>query len=353
MASGLSGCSDSGNATAYNAAADAIWRTADSPSGGMAGIFRDLIRYATLAANSHNTQPWKYTIQAPRISISPDYGRRCPAVDPDDHHLFASLGCAIENLSLAAQARGFNGEVGYETDRDDIVSVSLTPVPAVVSPLFDAIPRRQSTRADYDGKTPSSAEVKLLELRGCGDGVNVVLLTDRRRIENIIDYVRQANTVQMGDSAFLAELRRWIRFNEDEALRTRDGLFSGCSGHVSLPRWLGSAALDLFVKPQSENDRYARQVRSSAGVVVLVTDANDHRHWIEVGRRAQRFALQATALGMRVAFINQPVEVPMIRSQLATYLAIGDRRPDLVMRFGYGPEMPRSLRRPIEQVIVR
>jgi hypothetical protein len=26
--------------------------------------------------------------------ILPDLSRRCPAVDPDDHHLFVSLGCA-------------------------------------------------------------------------------------------------------------------------------------------------------------------------------------------------------------------------------------------------------------------
>lgn len=78
-----------------------------------------------------------------------------------------------------------------------------------------------------------------------------------------------------------------------------------------------------------------------------------HRaHWIEAGRCYQRLALQAAALDLRTAFINQPVEVPALRSQFATFLGIGDRRPDLVMRIGRGPEMPRSLRRPVEQVLV-
>jgi hypothetical protein len=53
----------------------------------------------------------------------------------------------------------------------------------------------------------------------------------------------------------------------------------------------------------------------------------------------------ATALQLRHAFVNQPVEVPAVRGQFATYLVIDGRRPDLVMRFGYGPELPRSLRR--------
>jgi hypothetical protein len=68
--------------------------------------------------------------------------------------------------------------------------------------------------------------------------------------------------------------------------------------------------------------------------------------------RAQRPARLATALELRSAFINQPVEVAALRQQFATYQAMGDRRPDLVVRIGRGPEMPRSLRRPVEQVLV-
>jgi hypothetical protein len=59
---------------------------------------RALVRFATLAANSHNTQPWMFSARGNEIAITPDFSRRCPAVDPDDHHLFVSLGCAAENL---------------------------------------------------------------------------------------------------------------------------------------------------------------------------------------------------------------------------------------------------------------
>ena len=63
---------------------------------------RELVRFATLAANSHNTQPWIFSARGDEIAIAPDFRRRCPVVDPDDHHLFASLGCAAENLVQAA-----------------------------------------------------------------------------------------------------------------------------------------------------------------------------------------------------------------------------------------------------------
>jgi len=73
---------------------------------------------------------------------------------------------------------------------------------------------------------------------------------------------------------------------------------------------------------------------------------------VEVGRCYERFALQATALGVRSAMLNQPVEVSVLRPQLATVLGLGAQRPDLVVRFGRGPSLPRSLRRPVATVLV-
>src|SRR4051794_38973142 len=75
---------------------------------------RDVVRYATLAANSHNTQPWRFRVTGDAIEILPDLSRRTPAVDPDDHHLFVSLGCAATNLAIAAAASGRPGEMAID-----------------------------------------------------------------------------------------------------------------------------------------------------------------------------------------------------------------------------------------------
>ena len=70
-----------------------------------------------------------------------------------------------------------------------------------------------------------------------------------------------------------------------------------------------------------------------------------------IGRACQRFALQATALGLKHAFVNQPVEVTNLRPELAALVCMPGRRPDIVMRFGYGPTLPFSARRPVEAVL--
>ena len=69
-------------------------------------LLQELVRCATLAPNGHNTQPWLFELAQDRISIRPDFSRRTPVVDPDDHHVWVSLGCAAENMVIAAAALG-------------------------------------------------------------------------------------------------------------------------------------------------------------------------------------------------------------------------------------------------------
>jgi hypothetical protein len=313
---------------------------------------RELVRFATLAPSSHNTQCWKFAIEDQTITIRPDLTRRCPAVDPDDHHVFVSLGCAVENLVQAASAHGVVAEPRFDAAHDR-VRVSLTPTSAATSPLFAAIAVRQCTRGDYDAKPLTGDELRLLERAGSSNDVRVVLITDRSAMERVLDHVVQANTAQMADPAFVKELKTWIRFNSADAVRTGDGLYSVASGHPSIPTWLGELAFGWIYTPNGENDKIVRQVRSSAGIAVFVGQAADKAHWVDVGRCYERFALQATVLGVRNAFLNQPVEVASLRTQFADALGLTGVRPDLVVRFGRGPTLPPSLRRTLDAVLVR
>jgi nitroreductase len=332
----------------YSAAVRDTWRHYD-----LADAARDyvsLVQYATLAASSHNTQPWKFELEPGRILILPDLSRRCPEVDSDDHHLFASLGCAAENLLLAAQVAGLHGHLSYEASTTSM-QVDFEPATPSPSPLFQAIPRRQCSRSEYDGTEISGEHLRLLEQAGGGHGVSVLLLTDAARKEQIAEYVAAGNTAQFADRRWADEMKKWIRFNGREAVSTGDGLYGRVLGIPAVPRWLGSLLMGVVVSAERQNRKDVTHIRSSGAIAVLYSEADDRRHWIEAGRSYERLALQATALGLRTAFINQPVEVPELRPQLASVLGIGHRRPDLIVRIGRGPEMPRSLRRPVQQVI--
>ncbi len=312
-------------------------------------LSRDLIRYATLAANGHNTQSWRFSETEAGIDILPDLSRRTPVVDPDDHHLYVNLGCAAENLSLAMAAYGRGGAVTVDSDGtvDVAFATARSPDPA----LFDAIPLRQSTRSDYDGSPVRPADLALLQAATV-QRVDLVLMTDRAQIARLGELVIAANTAQMADPAFVSELKHWLRFSPHAAMTTGDGLFSAASGSPALPDWLGPIMFDMAFTAKSENAKYARQIASSSGIAVFSGVSATPEHWVHVGRACQRFALQATALGLKHAFLNQPVEVPEFRSGLADLAGLPGRRPDIVMRFGSAVPMPFSARRPVDAVMI-
>lgn len=312
-----------------------------------------LVHNATLAANSHNTQPWLFSGTASQVSIRPDTSRATPVADPDNHHLFASLGAGAENLALAAAADGRSAEIGFDPGAGGEIRIDLTETGGSQrDALFEAITERQCTRSMYSGRGVPSAELAMLEAAARVEGCEVLLITQRPQIDAILELITSANAAQIADPRFVSELKSWLRFNAAHAIRTGDGLYSGCSGNPTLPSWLGSIAFGMAFTAKAENDKIIKQVGSSSGLAVIVSGGDDPAHWVRAGRSYQRFALAATSLGIRHAFLNQPLEVAAFRPELAALLGIGQKRPDLLVRFGYAEPMPRSLRRPVSDVIV-
>lgn len=324
-------------------------RAADRAALAATPALTDLLRFATLAANGHNTQPWRFVAGGGGVSILPDATRQTPVADPDGHHLYASLGAAAENLFLAARARGLGGELAVRPD--GTIQSDLTPGKAEVDALFDAIPLRQTTRSLFDGAAlpPEQADRLLSAARAAG--AEALWIADADRIAAVTELILAANMAQLHSRSFLDELKSWIRFSRAAAMRTGDGLYSAATGAPVLPDLIGPLAFDFALDPEAENERYAVQIASSAGLLVIVAPSDTPAGWVASGRACQRVMLQATADDLRCAFVNQPVELPNFRAELAALLDLGDRRPSLILRLGRAEAMPYSLRRPVSEVL--
>lgn len=312
---------------------------------------REIVRFATLAANGHNTQPWTFSRTVEGLSISPDFGRRTPVVDPDDHHLFVSLGCAAENALVAASGFGMSGAYAFDAEAQRI-GLAFAPGRAVTSDaLAAAVPKRQCTRSVYAGTPVPPDHLELLRRAAALDGVEVALVSGRPALNRIRNAVIEANAGQMRDKAFVDELLSWIRFSTAEAVSTGDGLFGAASGNPALPDWLGRLIFPMVFTIDGETEKYRKQLDTSAGVAIFVAAQEDPVHWALSGRAYQRFALQAAALGIKHAHINQPTELPSARAAFAAAVGFAGRRVDLVVRFGHAPDLPFSLRRPVSAVL--
>lgn len=328
----------------YESQAEQIWTSKENDPK------RSLIHFATLAANGHNTQPWKFAIRGNAIEIHPDPTRELPVVDPQHRELWISLGCALENLLLAARTSGYAAEVAYP-DSTDVIRVNLTSDTPQPNSLFDAIPGRQNTRSEYDGRAIPASDLDQIRSLPIEPGVSLHFVTAANGLETLVEYVNQGNLSQYADTAFVDELIEWLRFNKKDALAAMDGLYSVCSGNPEVPGWLGQM-LVAGTKPQQQADVDAKKLRSSSAAVVIASETEDKSAWVRTGQVYERLALQTTALGIKSAFLNQPIEVRELRSQFQRVLGLGTSLPQLVMRFGYADALPRSLRRPVEAVLI-
>lgn len=312
-----------------------------------------LVQAATLAASSHNTQPWRFCVTSESITIEPDLSRRCAVVDPDDSHLFKSLGCAAENLVAAAPAYGFGTDV--RVTAGGRIEVNLARSNDTVDRRWlDVIARRQCTKTPYDGRSLAPAETAELESAGTGQGVCVRLIDDAALKETILEIVNEGNRSQLSDPAFRRELIEWIRVNDAQAIESGDGLAGRVSNQPQLPAWLARPIMRIVLTPAAQVKTDTMNVRSAAGIAVFIGDADELPVWIETGRAYERFALKATATGIRNAFINQPIEVRRLRRELHSVLGLGGTETaHLMVRYGRGPLAPYSLRRPVADVRTR
>jgi len=311
----------------------------------------ELIRYATLAANGHNTQPWKFRIMDQAIEIHPDLSRRLEVVDPQDREQWISLGCALENLVIAAGAAGFASEISYPASEQNYIKVNLQTATSQKTSLFNAIEIRQSTRSEYRQEKLSNVMIDQIHSVSTEPGVMLKFIEDSTETEQVIEYLNAGNMQQYADKAFLEELIFWLRFNEKEALSSRDGLYSKCSGNPTVPRFLG----EMFVsgtKPQKQAEADAKKLLSSSGSVVLATENDTPESWVRCGQVFERLSLHLTNLDLKSALLNQPIEVPELRGEFQTAMGLGDNMPQLLMRYGVADAMPYSLRRPVEEVVI-
>lgn len=340
----------------YEAAADDVRRPAVKDAAQGAPDLRELVRLATLAPSGHNAQPWKFRLAPGRVEIYPDRTRHLPAVDPDDRELWISLGSALENLLVAAEHAGYHPDVTYHlagTPADHIaVALAKTgAAPGSPAGVFEAIRTRQCTRCEFNSQPVPTQGLAQLTTAATDAGVEPLLFTGPA-MEPLLEYVKAGNAHQLADDQFKTELLHWVRFNDREALASRDGLLGRAAGHSSVPRWVGQLFSGSSLNAQTQDKTDAANVRSSAGLLLFTSPENTPAAWLDTSRAYERFALLATAQGLKTSFINQPCEVPELRAQVQAHLSLNGAFPQLLARFGYGPAMPRSLRRPVSEVLI-
>ena len=121
----------------------------------------NLVRAAILAANPHNSQPWLFHVTQTQIDLYSDRSRNLGPVDPFLIEMHIGLGCALENLELAAAANGYTTQITLLPDASDetlVARIGLAAGSTPISALYNMIPLRHTNRYPYDTGRPVTTE---------------------------------------------------------------------------------------------------------------------------------------------------------------------------------------------------
>jgi nitroreductase len=306
---------------------------------------RELVRLATLAPSSHNTQPWRFQVEGDRVEVFADFDRWLRVADDDRRELYLSVGCALENLLVAAEHFGCAHEVTLFPDpaREELVaSVRLreggTPSPLRGPGLFEAIPLRHTSRAPFTPDHVSDVSLRRLEECAAEPGIRLLLTRDpalRRRMEGL---VALADTREFADPAFRAELAGWVG-----------------RGDLGTP-WPWSRVAEAAVRHLDLGPRMAKKdaalVASAPVLGLLLTERDDCESRVRAGQVVERVWLAAASLGLAVQPLSAPLQLPELRAEVAALPDAPGGWPQHAFRLGCAEgAVKHAPRRPLEEVM--
>lgn len=312
------------------------------------------VRYALLAPSNHNSQPWRYRVSDLAVELRADRARALPVVDPFDRELVISCGAALCNLSMAIARFGRRPDVEIlpEPRDPDLLARVALGLPQDPSPLthllFDAIVERRTNRQAFEPRTVDPQLVSALRHNAMIEGAWLEEV-DGANKETLANLIAEADRTQMRDTHFRRELAAWTLMDGHPR---RDGI-----PDCPMPaEEFDSVPATLLVRTfASDQPGIAARDRALAAgsplLCVLGTDHEEPQAWIAAGQALQRLWLCATVGGLSLSFLNQPVEVPALRSRLRGVLG---RRgfPQLVLRIGYGGAQRPTPRRELAAVLL-
>ncbi len=335
------------------------------------------VRAAILAANPDNSQPWLFQVAGSQVDVFADPSRQLPAVDPFGRNVAIALGCAVENMVVAARAHGFAPAVTLLPDSANPLHMarvawggaSADSVGPSVLDLYEAIPRRHMNRAAYDtSRLPETSTLDALAALGAEMAdVRVFWFTGADARRRVDDLILQATEAVIGDAEQSADVAAWTRNSREEIERRRDGITLDAAGLP--PLILALAKLLPPMSPEQNQREWLKTTRTThvptAGAfgIVAVRDKNDRAQQLQTGRLWQRMHLWGTVAGLGMHIMHQMPDragreealgiAPKFGEALQTLINAPDWQPLSMFRLGYPTRaaLP-SPRRAIEGVLL-
>jgi hypothetical protein len=318
-------------------------------------IVRHVVARAVWAPSVHNTQPWRFTVDGPRLRLYADPGRRLAEADPDGREMMISCGAALFTIRLALRSLGYIPETQVLPDPEQPTLVAQVSWPDRAAAcelerrLSGHVLIRRTHRGAFDPEPLPPNALAALHDAATRQGAALSIVADDGRRATLAAAVQTAEQQLRRDSARLRELARWT---PAPGIARCDGVPATsypALAERTLPYFPGRD----FARGHGWGTPPLSPATSHrvAGVAALLTTAADcPADWVRAGQALQRIALTASVCGAAVALHSQPLELPWLREFLRTQLSDG-AYPHLILRVGLVTQVSLSVRRDFSDVL--
>ncbi len=353
----------------------AVWRVMRQPTTAVApwiidptppvDIRLDVLRYAILAPNPHNRQPWLIRlIGSDQVALTCDLAKRLPETDPFDRQIIMGFGTFVELARIAAAERGYAIDIEPFPEGEPQPRLDARAVARLVfrkdahlsrDPLFAAITRRHTNRNLYGTTPPTPRQLALVGQRDAMASAEPALIAKVRALA-----VRAMTTETITHRTYMESVNV-MRIGAAEMDATPDGL------PIGGPLVEGLHAIGLLDQAQLADVSSAsfkmglKQVQDSCGsvpaVVWIATPGNSRAEQIEAGRRYVRAQLRATMLGLWMHPLSQALqEYPEMAEDYARVHAMfgltGGQRLQMLARVGTAAPVLPAPRWPLDHHLI-
>jgi nitroreductase len=311
----------------------------------------DAVEMACRAPSLHNSQPWRWVAKGPTLHLYADLSRVMTSADPQGREIYLSCGAALDHLTVAMAAAGWDTDVQRFPDPHvplHVAAMDFRPAQPVTDESrarADAMRVRRTDRRAFEApRNRTSLEVLLRQTVIPYHVMFDVVLDDAR--PRLAEASRLTEAIRQNDLSYEAELTWWASSRVPHAGLSDSVMPSAAqSGRVDVARRF-PATRQHSLDDDRGNDR--------SMIVVLSTFDEDARlEVLRCGEALSAVLLECTMAGMATCTLTHMVELAQSR-ELIRRLTGQRGLPQLLIRVGLVPpegDIVTTPRRPLTEVL--
>jgi hypothetical protein len=303
-----------------------------------------LLNYAVYTPSNYKTQPWKFRIENDTIYFKADHERILPIADPEGRELVISCGTALFNLRIALHHLGYAGKIITFPDPNIPDLLACIQLGNKIHEsgdehlLFQSIQRQHTNKGYYEDWDIPESLLDWLKADAAAEGVHLHTIKCDIKRQLIADLVVQADNLQMENPEFRRELANWIHNSNSNTSDDIPSYAFGVSEHLDFAIPIFALAMRTFNLGNTIAERSRKLVTQSSVIVVLTTSNDTIADWFKTGQALERILLRGETVGLSASFLNQPIQIPSLRTQISELLS-KPAFPQIILRLGLASQV--------------